>query len=216
MQTHSILVVDDEKNVRFTVAHALQNEGYSVDSASSGIEGLQRSSSNDYDLLLIDLRMPGMTGLEMLREVRRRSPELPAVIITAYGNPQQLVEAAELGAIDFVRKPFSIQTIRSVVRSVLELVSSENGSADRGGPEQLVRRGRRQMMLGNVEEARSLLSQAVEHDDDRQPDALILLGVCDMLSGDDAAAAAHLRQALEIDPSSRTASEYLTWLGTRR
>ncbi len=213
MQHRSILVVDDEKNVRFTVSHALQNEGYDVDAASSGVQGLQKTALKEYDLLLVDLRMPGMTGLEMLREIRRQSRELPAVIITAYGNPQQLVEAAQLGAIDFVRKPFSIQSIRSIVRGVIDTATSQYDVPPRDAGGQL-RAGKKAMMLGHIEEARSFLRDSIVSDGEH-PEAVILLGVCDLLSGEREEAARHFRRALQIDPSSRTASEYLTWIETQ-
>lgn len=212
MNSAHILVIDDEKNVRFTVIHALQNEGYSVDSAASGVDGLQKASSTEYDLLLVDLRMPGMTGVEMLRELRRQHSELPAVIITAYGIPQQLVEAAELGAIDCVRKPFSIQTIRNIVRDVIRTATLSDSFVPESANDYLLK-GRHEMMQGRLEEAGSLLEAAAQLAPDRA-EIMILLGVGAYLRGRRVESEQCFERALTIDPSSKTASEYLTWLAS--
>ena len=212
MNNEHILVIDDEKNVRFTVIHALQNDGYEVDSASSGVDGLQKASAVHYDLLLVDLRMPGMTGVEMLRELRRQNSHLPAVIITAYGIPQQLVEAAELGAIDCVRKPFSIQTIRHIVRDVIETATLPESFVPETASDYLLK-GRHEMMQGRLDEATALLETAASLAPDRA-EIMILLGVAAYLRGTRDDAGRCFERALSIDPSSKTASEYLTWLAS--
>lgn len=207
-----VLIVDDEKNIRFTVEHALRSDHLEVDSASSGVEGLRKFRERSYDLLLVDLRMPGMTGLEMLREIRRMAPEVPpAVIITAYGVPEQLLEAASLGAIDCVRKPFSIQTIRSLVGEIFERLEITSESA--GTPAYYLRLGKRELMLGRCPEASELLRKAVA-EEPRNIEAHILLGICAVLddAGNDEATK-HFRAALLIDPASKTAADYLAWLG---
>lgn len=212
MNNAHILVIDDEKNVRFTVIHALQNDGYIVDSASSGIDGLQKASQASYDLLLVDLRMPGMTGVEMLRELRRQDSHLPAIIITAYGIPQQLVEAAQLGAIDCVRKPFSIQTIRNIVREVIHTATLAEDFLPQTADDYL-QKGRQEMMLGRQQQAAELLETAARMDPDRA-EIMILLGIGAYLRGNHADSGHCFERALAIDPSSKTASEYLTWLAS--
>lgn len=204
-----ILVVDDEKNVRFTVAHALRSDGYTVDSAGSGTEGLDRTAGTRYDLILVDLRMPGMTGIDMLRELRRRDPRMPAVIITAYGVPQQLVEAAELGAIDCIHKPFSIQTIRGVVREVLERASSDETAKT---AEDHVRCAKRAIMRRDLDEARASLERAMELDPSNG-ETYLLDGIVALLKRDAETARERFRKALQIDPTNKNASEYLAFYG---
>jgi DNA-binding response OmpR family regulator len=205
-----ILVVDDEKNVRFTVAHALRSDGYTVDSAGSGTEGLDCTSATRYDLILVDLRMPGMTGIDMLRELRRRDPEMPAVIITAYGVPQQLVEAAELGAIDCIHKPFSIQTIRSVVREVIDRAEGETAEATTAS--EYMRSAKRAIMHGEFDEAHAALERAKELDP-RDCEPHLLDGIVALLKQDDETARERFRKALQIDPTNKNASEYLAFYG---
>lgn len=209
-QHRRILVVDDEKNVRFTVAHALRSDGYTVDAAGSGTEGLDCTSETRYDLILVDLRMPGMTGIDMLRELRRRDPAMPAVIITAYGVPQQLVEAAELGAIDCIHKPFSIQTIRAVVREVID--RAERELADAHTAAEHLRSAKRAIMRGAVDEASASLELAMKLDaNDCEPH--LLAGIVALLKKDGETARERFRKALQIDPTNKNASEYLAFYG---
>ncbi|MDB5036200.1 MAG: response regulator [Chlorobi bacterium] len=212
--TRRLLVVDDEKNIRFTVVHALKSDNYEVDAAPNGIEGLRTYVAGHYDLLLIDLRMPGMTGLEMLREIRHISPDAPpAVIITAYGVPKQLFEAAELGAIDFIRKPFSIQMIRGLIRDIFDRIdldpsASADGSLTAGRCLQL---GKRALMARDCAQALTWLRRAIQLDP-ALVDAHLYLGICTLLTNDTAASIEHFRRALVIDATNKTAAEYLAWL----
>ena len=208
-----VLVVDDEKNIRFTVVHALKSDSIVVESASNGVEGLQKFRQGSYDLLLIDLRMPGMTGLEMLREIRKLGAQSPpAVIITAYGVPEQLLEAASLGAIDYIRKPFSIRTIRSLVDEIFERTGLPSMPAEESGNAYLAL-GKRELMQGSFKEADSMLRNALRIDP-WCAEGYVLLGICALLneSGGREEPITHFRQALNIDPTNKTASEYLAWL----
>jgi DNA-binding response OmpR family regulator len=207
-----ILVVDDEKNVRFTVAHALRSDGYTVEAASSGAEGLELAGSGRYDLILVDLRMPGMTGIDMLRELRRRDPEMPAVIITAYGVPQQLVEAAELGAIDCIHKPFSIQKVRAIVREVLEREASQSETVEAISVDGYVRRAKIAIMHRHFDEAHALLEQAIEKAP-AECEPYFLDGIIALLKQDGETARERFRKALQIDPTNKDASEYLAFYG---
>jgi DNA-binding response OmpR family regulator len=208
----AILVVDDEKNIRFTVVHALKSDLFNVDSASSGVEGLQKCGAKRYDLILVDLRMPGMTGLEMLSEIRRDGTEVPpAVIITAHGMAGELFEAASLGAIDYVRKPFSISSIRSAVREVLERFDTDAGAEDRRELRDLLMRAKHRLMLREYDDARSLLEAAAGLDP-TSSEAYSLLGLGDLLQDRQSEAIMHFRYALYVDPACRMATDYLAWL----
>jgi CheY-like chemotaxis protein len=115
-----ILMVDDENNIRMMVRLALQHVGHTVDTASDGPDGLEKyGDGTGYDLVLLDQRMPGMEGLEVLREMRRRDPRARIVMATAFGTIDLAVEAMKLGATDFLRKPFTAEVLRGVVQSAL-------------------------------------------------------------------------------------------------
>jgi DNA-binding NtrC family response regulator len=102
-----ILVVDDEADIRESLADLLGLEGYAVDVAENASEGLHKLESAGYDLLLLDLMLPDRSGMEVLREIRKRDREIPVFLITAYGSTQVAVEAMKAGANDFFEKPWN-------------------------------------------------------------------------------------------------------------
>jgi len=101
-----ILVVDDELDIREGLELLLTSEGYGVELAQNGTEGLQKLERQGYDLVLLDLMMPDLSGMDVLREVRGRDPETPIFMITAYGSVEAAVDALKLGANDYFSKPW--------------------------------------------------------------------------------------------------------------
>src|SRR5512139_3951483 len=101
---HAILVVDDESAQRQLLSGSLSRD-YSVVTAASGLEATQLLSHRSFDLIITDERMPGMTGIELIRWVREHAPEIPIVVMTAYGSVETAVEAMKLGAEDYLTKP---------------------------------------------------------------------------------------------------------------
>jgi DNA-binding response OmpR family regulator len=123
MKGKRLLIVDDEKNIRLTLAQSLQSLGVETETAVYAEEALYKLAQNEYSLVLLDLELPGMDGMEMLRRVKRTRPEVPVMIITAYGTEESSLEALKLGAVDFVQKPFSSKEIRARVSKALGLTS---------------------------------------------------------------------------------------------
>ena len=124
-----ILVIDDETNIRLTIRLALQHVGHEVDTAADGAEGLTKFAAGaGYDLVLLDQRMPGMEGLEVLKEIKHRQPEAKVVMITAFGTIDLAVEAMKAGATDFLRKPFTMESLRDSVQSILHESSQDQFS----------------------------------------------------------------------------------------
>ena len=101
-----VLVVDDELDIREGLDTLLSLEGYSVDLAPNGAEGVRKIESHAYDLVLLDLMMPDRSGMDVLRDVRERDRETPIFMITAYGSVEAAVEALKLGANDYFSKPW--------------------------------------------------------------------------------------------------------------
>ena len=126
----SILVVDDESGVRASLAGILGDEGYLVQTVDSGEAGLLALEGKRYDLLLLDVWLPKMDGLETLARVRTLDPELPVVVISGHGNIETAVQAVRMGAQDFVEKPLSLEKTLLVVRNALRQrrLESENRS----------------------------------------------------------------------------------------
>ena len=102
-----ILVADDEQGLREFIAEALEDDGHSVASAADGEEAARRLARESFDLLITDLRMPRMDGLELLRRARAEQPEMEVILLTAHGSVESAVEAMKLGAFDYLEKPIS-------------------------------------------------------------------------------------------------------------
>jgi DNA-binding response OmpR family regulator len=115
MKGKTVLIVDDERSIRLTVQRALEPLEIAADEAVNGEDALARLAGRAYDLILLDLRMPGMDGMEVLRRLRREGSAAKVVIITAHGTIDNAVEAMKLGAVDFIQKPFSPKQIREIV-----------------------------------------------------------------------------------------------------
>ena len=115
-----ILILDDEKNIRITIRRCLETINADIDDAISGEEALSKLKTNKYDLLLLDLKLPGIDGMEILRIARKQYPEMEIIIITAHGSVQNAVEAMKEGAFDFLEKPFTPSEIRQAVQKAIQ------------------------------------------------------------------------------------------------
>jgi excisionase family DNA binding protein len=109
-----ILVVDDEATVRDVVAGELLRADYDVETASDGASAVERLREKTYDLLITDLKMPGMDGLSVIREARRRSADMPIIIITGYSTEASAIEAINLGVSGYLTKPFRLPRIVTI------------------------------------------------------------------------------------------------------
>jgi excisionase family DNA binding protein len=114
-----ILVVDDEQAVRDLLAKTLTMAEYEVDTAGDGPSALDRLRAVEYDLLITDLKMPGMDGLSVIREARRQTPELPVIIITGYSTEANAIEAIDLGVAGYLTKPFRLPRILAAAARAL-------------------------------------------------------------------------------------------------
>ena len=128
MSTARILLIDDEAIALTNLTHVLQREGYTVSAHKDGKSGLAALRATDFDLVLTDLKMPGVDGMEVLREVRSRYPDVPVIMITGHASLDSAVEAMKAGAYHYLAKPFRLAEAREVVRAALELrrVKREN------------------------------------------------------------------------------------------
>lgn len=116
-----ILLVDDDANLRRVLAYPLEQAGMLVFPAPGGREALDRLASGPVDLVLSDVRMPGMDGMALLAEVRRTYPDLPVLVMTAYGTIQDAVEAMRKGAFDYITKPVDRETLLRAVQRALQV-----------------------------------------------------------------------------------------------
>ena len=133
--TKILLVEDEEKLARF-VELELKHEGYAVDKAFDGREGLEMAEGGGYDLLLLDIMLPGLNGLEVLRRLRKAGSEMPVIMLTARDAVMDKVTGLDMGADDYVTKPFSIEELLARIRAALRKQSAqkqESGLLSCGG-----------------------------------------------------------------------------------
>jgi two-component system copper resistance phosphate regulon response regulator CusR len=129
-----ILIVEDEARIRAFLARALDAEGFAVDVAADGEEGAARALSNSYDLVILDLLLPRRSGLDTLRDLHRTLPDLPVIVLSARGDLQTKLRGFELGAVDYVAKPFALDELLARVRVQLRHARfAERGSELRLG-----------------------------------------------------------------------------------
>lgn len=111
-----ILIVDDQFGIRILLNEVFQKEGYQTFQAANGIQALEIVTKHDPDLVLLDMKIPGMDGIEILKRMKVIDPEIRVIIMTAYGELDMIQEAKDLGAITHFAKPFDIDDIRAAVR----------------------------------------------------------------------------------------------------
>lgn len=125
----NVLVIDDTKNIRMLLTQCLQFEGYNVTTATNGTEALSLLSHRKFDLIFLDVRMPEISGTEVLRQMRQMGISTPVIMITAFGTVKNAVECTQLGAVAYLQKPFTENKIKQVLEEVLHF-KPERSSLD--------------------------------------------------------------------------------------
>lgn len=202
MKTKSILIVDDEKNIRLTMDRSLEPLGVPVRTAVNGEEALRKLEDTPAGLVFLDLKMPGMDGMEVLRRIKGAWPETRVVIITAHGTVESAVEAMKLGAIDFIQKPFSPAEIRELATRVLKREALEVESAV--DYPSLIELTKRCISDREFTTARETARKAIAADP-THPEAYNLLGALFEIKGDILKAQKFYRVAVNIDPTFKSA-----------
>ncbi len=116
----TILVIDDEKSIRNTLQEVLEYENHKVDQATNGSEGLELFDKGEYDIVLCDIKMPGMDGIEVLEKLHERNHDVPIIMISGHGNIDTAVEAIKKGAYDFIEKPLDLNRLLVTMRNATE------------------------------------------------------------------------------------------------
>jgi DNA-binding response OmpR family regulator len=208
------MVVDDEPSIHLMARTTLEADGWEVIAAKDGEAALEALRHTAVDLILLDLRMPLLDGLETLRHLRQIGDDTPVVIVTAYGAVSNAVEAMKLGAIDFLSKPLTPVDLRRVVSDVVERHAGRGlGPRPAEGPTEpaaAFAQGRPAVDLtavtiamdrGDFDLATALLDRVIDTHPDA-PEALALVGVLLERRGRDHAAYYEYRRALAVDPDN--------------
>lgn len=121
-----ILIIDDERNMRWALKKALEKSKYKIYEAENGINGLIKLEETYPDLILLDLKMPKMDGIQTLKKIKEYSKNIPVVMLTAHGTMEYAIDAMKLGAIDFISKPFDIEVLEIIIKKALEVGELKN------------------------------------------------------------------------------------------
>lgn len=197
-----ILIVDDEKNIRMTLKHCLREQKYDLDIAINGDEALTKIENNKYDLVLLDIKMPGLSGMDVLKKVRERGNNTNIIMMTAYGTIERAVEAMKLNAIDFISKPFSPDEIRSIVRDVLNREDLVEENLD--NIKDIIQFSKKCILNKQYDKAKAYLKKAIVMEGE-SPEPYNMLGVLYEFEKDIDNAQKYYRIALAIDPTYKPA-----------
>jgi len=125
-----ILIIEDDLNILRGLKHNLEFEGYTVSTSDDGHDGLQKVLHENIDLLLLDIMLPGLSGYDICRKVKEIKPDLPIVMLTARGQEVDKVAGLDLGADDYITKPFSVPELLARIRAVLRRVQTSHQKSD--------------------------------------------------------------------------------------
>lgn len=202
-----ILVVEDEPALRLTLKEALASEGYAVETAADGAEAMRALERPRLALVLLDLRLPDVEGLDLLERILERRPDMPVVMITAYSTIENAVAAMRAGAADFLPKPFSPHELRETVARALYGRTKERSKVEYA---QRIERARARLRARDAAGAEVIARAALALDASRG-EALNLLGIAAGMRHETALAANYFRAALAVDPTNVVAERNLQW-----
>jgi DNA-binding NtrC family response regulator len=206
MEQKKILIVDDERNICFVLGTCLENEDYQVELAANGEVALEKVAKTQFNLVFLDMKMPGLDGLTVLKMMKEIHPFLNVIMMTAYGTIESAVEAMKLGAVDYLRKPFSPDDVRELADKIIKRQSMDLSAIE--DYQSLVECAKGFIIKKEFLEAKKWLQKALSTQP-TSPAAFNLLGV--MLEMEDQILEAEkmYRAALALDPTYVPANENL-------
>jgi CheY-like chemotaxis protein len=212
MDRKKVLIIDDEKNIRMTIKNCLDDHLYNIDVAVNGEDGLEKLLNETFDAVLLDIKMPGISGMELLRKIREKQIITDVVMMTAYGTVESAVEAMKLGAIDFLSKPFTPGEIRQVVENVIRRKILKEDQIE-SFPD-ILEFSKACIISKDYDRAIQFLKKAISLNVD-SPEPHNLLGVIAEGRSDLALARMHYRAALALDPTHNAANRNLERIVSR-
>ena len=198
MTNKNILIADDEKNIRLTLSMAIEEMGFEPDTAVNGEEALKKIEEKNFCIMLLDIKMPGMDGMQVLKKISESRPDIRVIMITAHGTVDSAVEAMKLGAADFLQKPFTPSEIRDVITRVFnrETLDTERCTEY----DTLIELAKQQIGNRKFDAAKEFAHKAAALEPGR-PEIFNLLGVLYEIAGNKEDAVKNYRTAYWIDPT---------------
>ncbi|MBI5360269.1 MAG: response regulator [Planctomycetes bacterium] len=206
MKSDAVLIVDDEKNIRLTMAEALESLGLEIDTAADGEEAVSKLKAKRFALVLLDIVMPGIGGMDVLADIHKTNPDTRVIIVTAHGSIESAVEALKMGACDFIEKPFVPDKLRELVRRVLD--RDRMKAQEAADFASFIELAKRCIWAGKFDAAIEYLRKAIAIEPNR-PEGFNLLGAMLEITGSVLEAQKNYRVAVSLDPSYKPAIENL-------
>lgn len=125
MSARRVLIVDDQFGIRVLLCEVLQKEGYTTFDAANGVQAIEIAKNHALDLVLLDMKIPGMDGIEILKRLKEYDSSIAVIIMTAYGELDMIQQAKDLGALTHFAKPFDIDDIRNIVKEYLPIQTNQ-------------------------------------------------------------------------------------------
>jgi DNA-binding NtrC family response regulator len=207
MKANRVLIVDDEKNIRMTISQALEDMDVETDTAINGEEALSKLRDKDFNLVLLDLRMPGMDGMDVLERLSKDRPDIKIIIITAHGTIDSAVDSMKLGVVDFIQKPFTPEEIRDLVTKVINRQTIDNEK--RRDYNSCLENAKTCFREDHFEASAEYVKKAISIDSSRA-EAFNFLGALCEIRGDKLEGQKNYRAALSLDPTYKPAQENLS------
>lgn len=201
-----ILIVDDESNIRLGLNKCLAKEGYYIEEASNGEEALQLIYNKKYDLILMDVQMPELNGLDVLKRIRKFGNSTRVIMMTAFGTVEMAVDSMKIGAVDFLSKPFTLSKVRDVVKEVLD--KDMNILRVDKDISRYIEEARDAILNKDYDKAKFCLKEALVNDSS-SAEIQNLLGVIEEKTGDRQLSQKYYRAALSLDPTYEPADNNL-------
>ncbi|MCD4782822.1 MAG: response regulator [Candidatus Eremiobacteraeota bacterium] len=212
MSIGKVLIVDDEKNIRFTLSKCLKYIDLDSDEAINGEEALQKFDSNKYDLVILDLKMQGMSGIDVLKKIDEIDHTTPVVIITAHGTVDAAVDAMKLGAVDFLQKPFTPKEIQKMVKDIMGRKELGKESIENYGHH--IQYARQLISRREFDEAMDILKKAIGLEP-LKAEPHNMMGVLLEIQGELEEAKKHYKAALAMEPGYMQAQTNLIRINKR-
>ncbi len=203
----NILIIDDEKNIRFTLEKSLEND-FNVETAVNGEDGIKKFGEQDFDVVLLDMKLPGIDGIETLKQIKEKDKTANIIIITGFGSVDSAVETMKLGAIDYLRKPFTPEEIKGIVNDVIRRKDNDIKEEDLESYEDYLTYAKNSITNQDLEKGYEYIQKAVSLDASK-PEAFNLLGVILEYKNKPLEAQKQYRAALALDPSYKPAQQNL-------
>lgn len=209
---NKVLIVDDEKNIRLTLKTALSKAGYEVETAVNGEDGLSKLQEEGFPVILLDMKMPGMDGIQFLKEITNADLETKVIMITGYGSVETAVETLKLGAVDYLRKPFKPEEIIGIVEDVFERYKVENSEKEVESFEEYIMLAKNAINKRDFSRAKEILQKATSLDSEK-PEPFNLLGIIYEMQHKQGEAMKMYRAALALEPGYKPANDNIERAG---